>query len=98
MKSHWGPIQLERRLLRRGYVARILVVEALIEWAGRDARTIEPREIIERPDTIVARGAKVMANRVATVFRELFLHAVHRTRICGEACIRVFRGSVSIIS
>lgn len=38
-------------------VVRILKKDVLPYWGTRDARTITSREIIERLDTIVARGA-----------------------------------------
>ncbi|MGO9999879.1 MAG: hypothetical protein ACLPKW_19345, partial [Acetobacteraceae bacterium] len=48
-------------------VIRILLKDALPYWQDRDARTITSREIIERLDAIVARGAPVMANRTAAI-------------------------------
>ena len=62
-------------------ISRVLRVEALAHWRGRDARTITPREVIERLDAIVQRGSFVMANRVAAILRQLFLHGVHRATI-----------------
>jgi integrase len=62
-------------------IARVLRVEALAHWRGRDARTITPREVIERLDAIVQRESFVMANRVAAILRQLFLHGVHRATI-----------------
>ena len=59
-------------------VRRKLNKDVLPYWEGRDARTIKPREIIEVLDRIVDRGAKVMANRVATLLRKLFLFGVQR--------------------
>jgi hypothetical protein len=43
-------------------VVRILKKDVLPYWQKRDARTISSREIVERLDAIVARGAPVMAN------------------------------------
>jgi integrase len=65
----------------KGGVARILRVDVLAHWKDRDARTITPREIIQRLDAIVQRGARVMANRVAATLHQLFLHGVHRATI-----------------
>lgn len=64
-----------------GYVKRILDLDVLREWAGRDARTIKPREIIELLDKIVARGSPVMANRTAGILGQMFLYGVHRTTV-----------------
>jgi integrase len=61
------------------YVEQILKKDVLTEWAGRDARTIKPREIIELLDKIVTRGSPVMANRTADTLSQMFLYGVHRT-------------------
>jgi Arm DNA-binding domain len=60
-------------------VVRILVKDALPYWKDRDARTITSREIIERLDAIVARGAPVMANRTAPILDQMFRFGVHRS-------------------
>jgi hypothetical protein len=57
---------------RPDYVHRILARDVLPAWQGRDARTITPREIIELLDGIVARGSRVMANRVASLLTQMF--------------------------
>jgi Arm DNA-binding domain len=43
-------------------IARVLRVEALAHWKGRDARTITPREVVERLDTIQQMGARSQAS------------------------------------
>jgi integrase len=63
---------------RPEYAERILHREVLPEWKGRDARTIEPHEVIELLDKIVDRGARVMANRVAAILGQLFKFGIHR--------------------
>ena len=60
-------------------VVRILLKDALPYWKDRDARTITSREIIERLDAIVARGAPVIANRTAAIFDQMFRFGVHRS-------------------
>jgi integrase len=60
------------------YVQRILDKDVLPEWTGRDARTITPREVVELLDKVVARGRRVMANRVAAVLSQLFRYGIHR--------------------
>ena len=66
------------------YVNRILDREVSPYFRGRDARTIAPREIVEFLDTIVARGSKVMANRIATIVGQLFLFGVHRSIVAAS--------------
>ncbi len=63
---------------RPEYVARILRREVMTEWAGRDARTISPTEVISLLDKVVDRGSKVMANRLASVLSQLFRWGIHR--------------------
>jgi integrase len=46
---------------------------------NRDARTITSREITDRLDAIVARGAPVMANRTAPIISQMFAFGVHRS-------------------
>jgi integrase len=60
------------------YAERALNVEVLPAWAGRDARTIKPVEVIALLDGIVDRGSRVMANRVATLLDQLFKFGIHR--------------------
>jgi integrase len=65
---------------RPQYVERILKADVLSKdaWAGRDARTITPRQVIERLDEIVARGSPVQANRTAAILSQMFRFGVHR--------------------
>jgi integrase len=65
---------------RPAYVQNMLNRDVLTAdaWAGRDARTIKPREVIELLDKIVARGSPVMANRTAGIIGQMFLYGVHR--------------------
>src|SRR6185312_17170772 len=63
------------------YVRRVLTAEILPVWKDRDARTIKPREVIKLLDNIVARGAKVMANRIASIMTQMFVHGIHRDTI-----------------
>jgi len=58
--------------------------DALPYWRDRDARTITSREIIERLDAIVARGAPVMANRTAAIFDQMFRFGVHRSIVASS--------------
>jgi integrase len=71
-------------------VIRILKKDALPYWKDRDARTISPREIIERLDEIVARGAPVMANRTAGIFTQMFKFGVHRSIITSSPVSLLF--------
>jgi hypothetical protein len=63
---------------------RILKKDVLPYWKERDARTITSREIIERLDGIVARGAPVMANRTAPILSQMFAFGVHRSIIVSK--------------
>jgi integrase len=53
-------------------------------WQNRDARTISSREVIERLDAIVARGAPVMANRTAQILGQMFSVGVHRSIVVNS--------------
>jgi integrase len=63
---------------RPEYVKRVLDVDVLPIWTGRDARTIKPREVVELLDGIVHRGSRVMANRVAGLLSQMFRFGLHR--------------------
>lgn len=63
---------------RPEYAERILQKDVLPEWMGRDARTIEPHEVIELLDKIVDRGSRVLANRVAAILGQMFKFGIHR--------------------
>jgi integrase len=58
---------------------RLLLKKELKPWAGRDARTIKPREVVELLDAIVRRGSPVMANRFSATLSNLFKLGVQRT-------------------
>jgi integrase len=66
---------------RPEYSEAILAKHVLPEWAGRDARTIRPREVIELLDKVVASGRRVMANKVAALLGQLFKFGIHRAII-----------------
>jgi integrase len=57
---------------------RSLLEKELRSWAGRDARSIRPREVVELLDAIVRRGSPVMANRFAGTLSKLFKLGVQR--------------------
>jgi integrase len=63
---------------RPGYAEAIIAKDILTTWAGRDVRTIKPREVINLLDKIVARGSPIMANRTAAVLDQMFRFAIHR--------------------
>jgi integrase len=66
---------------RPAYVDAILEKDVLPNWAGRDVRTIKPREVINLLDKIVARGSPIMANRTAAVLDQMFRFAIHRALV-----------------
>jgi hypothetical protein len=63
-------VQPERK--RPEYVQRILDRDVLTHWADRDARTIEPTDVIDLLNGIVDRGSKTMANRTAAIVTQMF--------------------------
>jgi integrase len=63
---------------RPKYAEDILARDVLPEWGNRDARTIEPGEVIDLLDRIVDRGSPVAANRTASLLTQLFKFGVHR--------------------
>lgn len=63
---------------RPEYAEAILNRDVLPRWRGRDARTIDPGEVVELLDGIVARGSRVMANRTAALLSQLFRFGIHR--------------------
>ena len=75
---YYRHIVKERGYVRPEYIKDILNRDVLRFWADRDARTIKPREILNRLDQIVDRGSKVMANRVADNLGLMFKYGIHR--------------------
>lgn len=63
---------------RPEYAERILNTDVLPEWRGRDARTIQPHEVIALLDKIVDRGSKILANRAAGLLGQMFKFGIHR--------------------
>ena len=59
-------------------VQRILDVEVLKHWRTRDARTIEPDDVLKLLEDIADRGSRTMANRVATTVSQLFRWGIHK--------------------
>jgi hypothetical protein len=57
-------------------VIRILKKDVLPFFENRDARTVTSREVTDRLDAIVARGAPVMANRTAPIISQMFSFGV----------------------
>ena len=76
---------------RPEYVQRILGRDVLPAWQGRDARTITPREVIELLDGIVARGSRVMANRVASLLAQMFRFGIHRAIVENSPVMLLYR-------
>lgn len=76
--SEFAERYLRTKRKRPEYAERILQKDVLPHWKGRDARTIEPPEVIELLDKIVDRGSSVMANRVASILTQLFKFGIHR--------------------
>lgn len=82
---------LNAKRKRPEYAVRILNADVLPQWRGRDARTIEPHEVIELLDRIVDRGAPVMANRVAAIVTQLFKFGIHRRIVTSSPVQLLYR-------
>lgn len=76
---------------RPEYAEAILAKDVLPKWKGRDARTIEPAEVLELLDGIVERGSKVMANRTAALLGQLFKFGIHRHIVRATPVQLLFR-------
>lgn len=76
---------------RPEYAERLLHKDVLPEWRGRDARTIEPHEVIELLDKIVDRGSTVLANRVAALLGQLFKFGIHRRIVTATPVQLLYR-------
>lgn len=76
---------------RPEYAEAILAKDVLPAWQGRDARTIEPAEVIELLDRIVDRGSPVAANRTAALLGQLFKFGIHRRIVSTTPVQLLFR-------
>jgi integrase len=76
---------------RPEYAEAILAKDVLPEWKGRDARTIEPAEVIELLDKIVDRGSPVAANRAAALLGQLFKFGIHRRIVASTPVQLLYR-------
>ncbi|MGD9598467.1 MAG: tyrosine-type recombinase/integrase [Steroidobacteraceae bacterium] len=76
---------------RPEYIEAILQRDVLPIWRGRDARTIEPQEVIALLDGIVDRGSPVMANRTAAVLGQMFRFGIHRGLIKASPVQLLYR-------
>jgi Arm DNA-binding domain/Phage integrase central domain len=70
---------------------RMLRVDVLPKWYWRDARTITSREVIELLDTLVKRGAPVMANNLAQLPGHMFRFAIHRAIVANSPVQLLYR-------
>jgi len=82
---------LRPRRKRPEYAEQVLEREVVKHWATRDARTIQPREVIELLDAIVDRGSPVTANRTAGLLTQLFKFAVHRQIVAASPVQLLYR-------
>jgi len=76
---------------RPEYAQAILDRDVLPAWRGRDARTIEPREVVELLDGIVDRGSRVMANRTAGLLSQMFRFGIHRAIVKASPVQLLYR-------
>lgn len=76
---------------RPEWAEAILERDVLPAWRGRDARSINPGEVIELLDGIVTRGAPVMANRTAALLGQLFKFGIHRQIVTASPVQLLYR-------
>lgn len=68
---------------------RILRRDVVPAWAGRRARNVERRDVVELLDRIVRRGAPIAANRTLAVVRKMFNFALGRDLVPANPCAMV---------
>jgi integrase len=83
--------QVKPNRKRPEYAQRIIQNEVLRAWAGRDVRTITPREAAELYRPILARGSKTMANRVDGIVKQLFRYAVNQGLVDSSPVALLYR-------
>ncbi|NDD75534.1 MAG: DUF4102 domain-containing protein, partial [Gammaproteobacteria bacterium] len=76
---------------RPEYAENILNRDVLPHWGHRDARTIEPREVIALLDGIVDRGSPVQANRVYGIVSQMFRYGIHRQIVADTPVKLLYR-------
>jgi integrase len=76
---------------RPEYAEAILNRDVLPKWKGRDARTIEPADVIDLLDGIVDRGSPVQANRTAALLGQMFKFGIHRKIVASTPVQLLFR-------
>jgi integrase len=70
-------------------IERILKREVLPRWGSRPIGDVGKNDVIALLDSIIDRGAPVMANRVLAVVRRLFNWAIERGTVAHSPCERV---------
>jgi integrase len=86
LENHIRP-----RLKRPEKVEDMLRRDVLPAWGERDARTIEPIEVIELLDAVVKRGSPIAANRLASVLGQMFKYGIHRRIVSSSPVQLLFR-------
>jgi integrase len=76
---------------RPEYAEAILKRDVLTTWKGRDARTIDPADVIDLLDRIVDRGAPIQANRTAALLGQMFKFGIHRKIVSSTPVQLLFR-------
>jgi integrase len=70
---------------------RILRKDVLPVWGNRKARDVSRRDVVALLDSIVARGAPIMANRTLATVRRMFNWAVGRDILDASPCVQIER-------
>jgi hypothetical protein len=73
---------------RPGYAQAILDADVIPEWRGRDARTIEPAEVITLLDKIVDRGSSSHATSATTPLQLLYPQLARRAVRAARRAVR----------
>jgi integrase len=68
---------------------RVLEKDALPMWGNRKAKNINKRDVITLLDSIMERGAPIMARRTFAIIRKMFNFGVERDIIAVSPCIGI---------
>jgi integrase len=85
-------LRLERR--RPEYPEYLLRKNVIPQIGARKVRDITTREIVEALERITDRGAPVLANRTASVLKQMFSYAVQRGLCDNDPCRVITKSSI----
>lgn len=79
------------RLKRPEQVERLINVEVIDKWRGRDARAITPRDVVELLDAIVDRGSPSTANDLAAYLGQMYRFGIQRGLVESSPVMLLYR-------